>query len=195
MEHVWTIWMQGIPRVVAAALDEQWGGTVRRADRAEAADILLVAPGPAAEDLRKRCPAVPQLELSLGRPLRLGALMRQIAGVAADPALWLDSVALGGYTLNPQDKTLASAAGDEIGLTDKEVDILIFLARYHHRAVGRDELLQHVWRYQQGVDTHTLETHIYRLRQKIGDTSENPHLLLTEEGGYRLNLQGADGTA
>lgn len=190
MEQNCTIWTQNIPDVVIAALEEQWAGSVRPATKPEEADVFLVAAGAGVEELRRSNPAVPQVELSLERPARLGALMRQIANVAADPALWLDTVALGRYTLYPQDKILTAAEGSEIQLTDKEVDILIFLARHSHRAVSRDDLLRRVWRYQQGVDTHTLETHIYRLRQKIGDTTENPYFLLTEEGGYRLNLSG-----
>lgn len=185
-----------MPRAVVSALAEQWDGTVRFAKEAAAADIFLTGAGSKdAAGLRLRHPAVPQMELSFDRPLRLGLLMRQIGNVVSDPVLWLESVVLGGYTLYPQEKVMATAAGDDIHLTDKEVEILVFLARHHRRAVGRDELLRHVWRYQQGVDTHTLETHIYRLRQKIGDTTENPQWLLTEDGGYRLNLQGAGETA
>ncbi len=193
MEQSWKIWTEGLPQAVVSALAEQLGAEAGFAGAPEAADVFLTLPGEEAVRLRQLHPAVPQLELTFARPLRLGLLLRQIGNIVSDPGLWLEEVPVCGYILHPQDKVITDPAGADIPLTDKEVEILIFLARHHRRAVGRDELLRHVWRYQQGVDTHTLETHIYRLRQKLGDAAENAQLLLTEEGGYRLNLEGAQG--
>jgi len=72
-------------------------------------------------------------------------------------------------------------------LTEKETNILKFLYRAPIPVVPRDMLLQDVWGYNAAVTTHTLETHIYRLRQKIEPDPANVQLLLTETGGYRLN--------
>jgi DNA-binding response OmpR family regulator len=73
-----------------------------------------------------------------------------------------------------------------VRLTEKETAILRYLYRAGAKAVGRDELLQEVWGYNAGVTTHTLETHIYRLRQKIEKDPANASLLVTQDGGYKL---------
>ena len=71
-------------------------------------------------------------------------------------------------------------------MTDKEASILKYLFRAGDRPVGRDVLLNEVWGYNAGVTTHTLETHIYRLRQKIEKDPTNAAILITDRGGYRL---------
>ena len=73
-----------------------------------------------------------------------------------------------------------------VHLTDKETAILKYLYRVGNKVVGRDVLLNEVWGYNPEVDTHTLETHIYRLRQKIEENPSNNRILMTEPGGYRL---------
>jgi DNA-binding response OmpR family regulator len=74
----------------------------------------------------------------------------------------------------------------KIRLTDKEASILKYLFRAGDRPVARDVLLNEVWGYNAGVTTHTLETHIYRLRQKIEKDPSQAELLITETGGYKL---------
>jgi len=71
-------------------------------------------------------------------------------------------------------------------LTDKETAILKYLYRAGDRIVGRDVLLDEVWGYNANVTTHTLETHVYRLRQKIEPDPSSAQILVTEPGGYRL---------
>ena len=74
----------------------------------------------------------------------------------------------------------------KIRLTEKETNILKFLYRATEGVVARDVLLHEVWGYNANVTTHTLETHIYRLRQKIEKDPSNAELLVTETGGYKL---------
>ena len=93
---------------------------------------------------------------------------------------------IGGYRFNPGAKNLVSEAGDRMRLTEKEVAILRFLYRARSQVVDRDTLLREVWGYSAAVTTHTLETHIYRLRQKIEPDPARAQLLVTEAGGYRL---------
>ncbi|MWB76579.1 response regulator [Pseudooceanicola sp. 216_PA32_1] len=93
---------------------------------------------------------------------------------------------LGPYTFKPAMKLLVTEDERKIRLTEKETNILKFLYRATEGVVARDVLLHEVWGYNAGVTTHTLETHIYRLRQKIEPDPTNARLLVTESGGYRL---------
>lgn len=94
--------------------------------------------------------------------------------------------ALGPYTFKPSAKMLITEDEKKIRLTEKETNILKFLYRSTEGVVPRDVLLHEVWGYNAGVTTHTLETHIYRLRQKIEPNPSKARLLVTEAGGYRL---------
>jgi len=93
---------------------------------------------------------------------------------------------LGAYEFRPSSKMLVDANQKKIRLTEKETNILKYLYRAGEKPVSREELLAEVWGYNAGVTTHTLETHVYRLRQKIEPDPSNARLLLTEAGGYRL---------
>lgn len=94
---------------------------------------------------------------------------------------------IGPYTFRPSAKLLIRLEDDyKIRLTEKETAILKYLLRAKEKAVSREELLNEVWGYNTGVTTHTLETHVYRLRQKIEENPSEAKLLLTEPGGYRL---------
>jgi DNA-binding response OmpR family regulator len=93
---------------------------------------------------------------------------------------------LGPYTFKPAQKMLVTEDDKKVRLTEKETNILKFLYRASERVVPRDVLLHEVWGYNAGVTTHTLETHIYRLRQKIEPDPSNAQILVTESGGYRL---------
>ena len=93
---------------------------------------------------------------------------------------------LGPYTFKPAMKMLITSDDRKIRLTEKETNILKFLYRSTEGVVPRDVLLHEVWGYNAGVTTHTLETHIYRLRQKIEPDPSSARLLVTESGGYRL---------
>jgi DNA-binding response OmpR family regulator len=93
---------------------------------------------------------------------------------------------IGPYEFRPAGKVLIDDKGKKLRLTDKEANILKYLYRAGDKAVSREELLAEVWGYNAGVTTHTLETHVYRLRQKIELDPANARLLVTEAGGYRL---------
>lgn len=93
---------------------------------------------------------------------------------------------LGDYQFKPAQKMLIDETDRKIRLTEKETNILKFLYRAPDGLAPREVLLHEVWGYNAGVTTHTLETHIYRLRQKIETDPSNAQLLVTEPGGYRL---------
>jgi len=94
---------------------------------------------------------------------------------------------IGPYTFRPGAKLLTDQSGrKKVRLTEKETAILKYLYRAGDRVIGRDTLLGEVWGYNAGVTTHTLETHVYRLRQKIERDPARAEILVTEPGGYRL---------
>ena len=96
---------------------------------------------------------------------------------------------IGPYEFRPSSKSLSSdEIGTDIRLTEKEANILKYLYRAGGKSVARDELLHEVWGYNSNVTTHTLETHIYRLRQKIEPEKGITQILMTEPGGYRLEM-------
>lgn len=94
-------------------------------------------------------------------------------------------VQIGPYLFQPGAKLLTDADARKIRLTEKETNILTFLYAAA-RTVPRETLLHEVWGYNPAVTTHTLETHIYRLRRKIEENPGKAQILVTEEGGYRL---------
>ena len=124
----------------------------------------------------------------LPKPVRAAEL---VARLKAQIRLFENSEAatftIGPYVFRPAAKLLQETGTKRrIRLTDKEASILKFLYRANQRQVGRPELLKEVWGYNAIVSTHTLETHIYRLRQKIEADPNTPRLLLTGYGGYSL---------
>lgn len=94
---------------------------------------------------------------------------------------------IGPYQFQPGARTLHDPlANQRIRLTDKETAVLKFLYRAGSRPVARQALLREVWGYAKGASTHTVETHIYRLRRKIEPEPNSVRILVNEEGGYRL---------
>lgn len=121
------------------------------------------------------------------KPFRFSVLLARIRAHLRSFEQSEDAVfQIGPYTFRPSAKTLETADEKKIRLTEKETSILKYLYRAGERVVGRDILLHEVWGYNSGVTTHTLETHIYRLRQKIEPDPANVSLLVTETGGYKL---------
>ncbi len=122
------------------------------------------------------------------KPFRLGVLLARIRAQMRQHEQSEDAVfAIGPYTFRPAAKMMVHAdTNRKVRLTEKETSILKFLYRAGEKVVSRDVLLNEVWGYNAGVTTHTLETHIYRLRQKVEPDPTNAMLLVTEPGGYRL---------
>jgi DNA-binding response OmpR family regulator len=121
------------------------------------------------------------------KPFRFAVLLARVRAHLRSHEQSEDAVFnVGPYTFKPAAKLLVTAANKKIRLTEKETSILKYLYR-QGKAVGRETLLHEVWGYNPAVTTHTLETHIYRLRQKIEPDPAKAALILTESGGYRLN--------
>ncbi len=121
------------------------------------------------------------------KPFRFGALLARIRAQLRQHEQSEDAVfAIGRFTFRPAQKMLEEEEGQKVRLTEKETSILKYLYRADHKVVTREVLLHEVWGYNAGVTTHTLETHIYRLRQKIESDPSRAELLVTEAGGYKL---------
>jgi DNA-binding response OmpR family regulator len=121
------------------------------------------------------------------KPFKFSVLVARIRAHLRSHEASVDAVyRIGPYDFRPGMRVLIDPEHRKIRLTDKEAAILRYLYRSGEKPVGREELLREVWGYNAAVTTHTLETHIYRLRQKIEPDAQAPNLLLTESGGYRL---------
>lgn len=121
------------------------------------------------------------------KPFRFGVLLARIRAHLRNHEQSEDAVfRIGPYSFRPGAKLLVDARERKIRLTEKETAILKYLFRAGPRVISREVLLSEVWGYNSGVTTHTLETHIYRLRQKIEADPSNAEILVTEAGGYRL---------
>jgi DNA-binding response OmpR family regulator len=169
------------------------------ADSAPEADLLLLDAAPAqarllCTELRGQGCAQPLLLLGLAaeqarslgaddglaKPFRFGDLLRRLELAAAR-----DFVAIGRFRLDPNAREMTDSDGRRLRLTEKEAAMLMFLARAGDQVVPRDSLLGEVWGYSGDATTHTVETHIYRLRRKLTENGA-ADLLITETGGYRL---------
>jgi DNA-binding response OmpR family regulator len=132
----------------------------------------------------------------IAKPFKLAVLLARLRAQLRIFENSEDAVfSIGPYTFRPAAKLLQEPAKNRrIRLTEKEAAILKFLYRAGTRSVARQVLLNEVWGYNAAVTTHTLETHIYRLRQKIEPDPANARLLVTEGGGYRLDPEGIPAT-
>lgn len=121
------------------------------------------------------------------KPFRFAVLLARIRAQLRQHEQSEDATfVVGPYTFKPGQKMLIDAKGGKIRLTEKEVAIIKYLYRASGKVITRDVLLEEVWGYNSGVTTHTLETHVYRLRQKIEQDPSNSTILVTESGGYKL---------
>ena len=190
-------------------------GTGLAAAKSEAPDLILLDVGLPDQDGRETCKLMRKagitspiiiltgadsdadtiLGLEAGasdyvtKPFRFGVLLARIRTRLRQYEMTESAqFNLGGYQFKPSVKTLVRGDESKIRLTEKETNILRLLLRAGGETVARDKLLEEVWGYNAQVTTHTLETHVYRLRQKIEEDPSNSELLITEAGGYRLNI-------
>ena len=124
----------------------------------------------------------------IAKPFRLHVLLARLRAQLRQHEQSDDAIfTIGPYTFRPGTKLLVDETKrKKVRLTEKETAILKYLYRAGARTIGRDVLLNEVWGYNSGVTTHTLETHVYRLRQKIERDPAHAEILITDAGGYRL---------
>ena len=122
-------------------------------------------------------------------PMKIGDILQKIQISAQNQRAQATAapMKIGAHILYP-DSNILKMGKQEIALTDKEFDIIVKIFQMSPERMGRDELLHAIWGYGDNIETHTLETHIYRLRQKIEKDPSNPKFLQTDDDGYFLNL-------
>lgn len=173
-------------KALAQALDAQGVQGVRfyetAADVAENTAVTLAVLEEA--DIAARAPALRSVDI-YRIPVRLGALLGRIRRAQQGKATE-GTVQIGPYQLDLGNSVFSGPAG-AVNLTEKERDILLVLHE-SGGAVARQSLLEAVWGYGEGIETHTLETHMYRLRQKIEHDPAAPEIIVTDDNGYRLGF-------
>ncbi len=184
-----SVLFQGLPPALAHALREQLD-SVKIEVAGDAATIapvdLIICTAAGAQASRAGVACV-----RIGAQARIGDVLADVRRALDEPALAVMPFTLAGDMFYPAEKKLERADSGDITLTERETTLLLYLARQAPHAATRDAILRDVWRYQDGIDTHTLETHIYRLRQKIERDSAHPAILLTTPDGYALAEIGA----
>lgn len=120
------------------------------------------------------------------RPVRAGAVLERVRRLQAMAKDKGRKIAIGPFELDAHSNEILLAEDRAVRLTEKEKEILLLLSEAKGEAVGREALLEKVWGYASDLDTHTLETHIYRLRQKIERDPAKPEILLTDGAGYKI---------
>jgi DNA-binding response OmpR family regulator len=175
----------GSPDVLLIADDIEAPGAAILLKMARAAGFN----GPAILLARREAATHEGFDGSMRRPLRFAGLMAMIRAKIAPTAA--AGATLGDHLFCETTQTLMGPDGVRRLLTEKETAILARLARARGGVVARDVLLREIWGYSPAVDTHTLETHIHRLRRKIEDASGRPKLLLSAPSGYRLTTNDA----
>lgn len=122
------------------------------------------------------------------KPFRIQHLIKKIDFVLAKISGSTDVThIIGPFVFFPEKKIITFNDQADIELTEKEVGILKCLLSSGEEIVDKDEILKQVWNYNLGVTTHTLETHIYRLRQKLEISPSTPRIIVSEGGGFKLN--------
>jgi DNA-binding response OmpR family regulator len=121
------------------------------------------------------------------KPFRFAVLLARIRAQLRQHEASEDAIfTIGPYMFRPRSKLFVNPKGKKVRLTEKEASIVRYLYRAGRQPISRETLLREVWGYNSGVTTHTVETHIYRLRQKIEENAAVPLILVTDVSGYRL---------
>ena len=167
------VWLEKkpVPAALILAVDAQG----KDIPRLEGQKLLVLGEGLASDGVRVMKVPVRAGDL-------LAAIRRAVSAQEGMPA----RLEIAGHILDTRENLWIRSGESPVRLTEKEVAILCYLKESKASGVSRQTLLDAVWAYADGVETHTLETHIYRLRQKIEHDPSSPEILLTAEDGYRL---------
>jgi len=124
----------------------------------------------------------------LSHPLKAADLIEKLRNLAASKRSVPAEIRIGHAILDTVENFWRAGNAPPVRLTEKETEILLCLHGAAGKSIAREDLLHKVWAYAPEAETHTLETHIYRLRQKIEEDPSAPSVLLTDGDGYRLSF-------
>ena len=127
--------------------------------------------------------------IEVNAPYRVGVVLDRISAALSETPSDLVDIGAGRLIDRRLANYYAHEGAEAVRLTEKEVALLLLLAEAKGGFVSREQLLDDIWQYAQDVETHTLETHIYRLRQKIEDDPADPRILKTSDAGYYLSAE------
>ena len=165
-----------------------------------APDLLLVDENlQRCDELRRQYPSIPLIFLSdenkendmlniyVKKPFSLMSFLDVLRAANNNLDNSVDGyLCFNGYELRPNLREIADIkSGSVVKLTEKEVSILKYLYKNQNGYVSKNDLQRNVWKYSEDVTTHTIETHIYRLRQKV-EQADGRRLIVTDNGGYKL---------
>ena len=135
------------------------------------------------EDLTLKCANQKQ---DYPAPIRLGQILDQILLHRKKQSQKPEILEFRDGKLQTHLGVFTNNDGEAVPLTEKEIEILAYLHAHNGQITSRETLLKSVWNYADSVETHTVETHIYRLRQKIEQDPANPKILITQDDGYKV---------
>ena len=127
-------------------------------------------------------------DIVIKKPLKLNSFLKALKEETLIPKVRRkECLMFKEYSLYPVKKEIfSSQTQNTTKLTEKEVDIIKYLYQNAPQIASKEELLEKVWEYSTDATTHTVETHIYRLRQKV-EKDGGSQLIITENNGYKLH--------
>lgn len=181
------ILVKDLPSCIGAALKEHINNIlglemIEKTEEGIKASVVITA------SLNRESFSIPRISISLEEKIRMGELLLKLYQMLKQPWFYVESIKLRGLVFKPKDKIIENTHGKEISLTDREIDLLYYMSQKAGEVINKERLLQDIWNYKNELDTHTLETHIYRLRQKLDEAGES-RILTTQESGYLLDLK------
>lgn len=123
---------------------------------------------------------------SIANPLPLPQLVARISALATAPTAYVTLA--GGWQFSPSARMLEHADHPPVALTELEAALLSHLAHAAGSDIARETLMRDIWRYDEATQTHTLETHMYRLRGKLEKLQPSACQIATTDAGYRLAI-------
>ena len=127
-------------------------------------------------------------EIILEKPFRLITLLSHMNDIIRKDNKKIPQYHIGNLIFSEEGRYIENQDGIKTPLTEKETKILKYFFQKKGHIISRKKFLEKIWGYGHDITTHTLETHIYRLRQKIEKNTHLSHIIQTTEQGYKMSI-------